>query len=137
MPSETEIEIDNLTPEIHPDDLSESDLQHLEDYQDIRINCDAHISVQLFKTQSCLDGDNLQLSHAKFFQSVELLETMCRGFQRLPDNYDVNIRAFLESDDYLKADTDSQKMMRLAHKKIVLILSKVAEAQKMQGKIKI
>jgi len=136
MPSEIANEIDDLTPEAHPDDLSVGDVEKLENYLDVNINPDAHLSVQIFKAQASLDSENLHVAHAKFFQHICLLESMCRGWGRLPDTYDADILSYMNSAEYTSLGTDAQ-MMQLSHKKLILILTKMSESQKMQGRIKV
>lgn len=92
---------------------------------DIKINPDFYIHNALVKAQEALTKDNLKEGFVQFRFLVEHIEVLCRAANMLSDDYDRDLSDFKQSDEYNKEEKDYAKNVKIANKKIQLLMKEV------------
>ena len=92
---------------------------------DIKINPDYYIHTALLKAQVALTDDNTKEGFMKYRQFIEHIEVLCSAANMLPKDYDTVLAEFKEKDDYKKCENPLIQSVRLANKKLHLIMGSV------------
>ncbi len=92
---------------------------------DIKINPDYYIHTGLLKAQAALMKDNIKEGFTQYRQFIEHIEVLCSAANMLPDTYEEDIKKFKETKDYTDATTDLIKSVKVANKKLKLIMTSV------------
>lgn len=89
---------------------------------DIKINPDFYIHKALIKAQEALVKDNLNEGYLQYRQCIEHIEVLCQAAKMLDDEYKKAIKDFLDSKDYKETKDNQAKSVKLANKKLGLIM---------------
>ena len=92
---------------------------------DMKINPDYYIHSALLKAQQALIKDNLQEGLLQYRILIEHIEVLCRSAGKLPSNYKTEIETFEKSEEYIKEKDNLIKSVKLATKKLELLMNEV------------
>ena len=92
---------------------------------DIKINPDYYIHTALLKAQAALMNDNMKEGFVQYRQFIEHIEVLCDAANMLPKEYDEKIKEFKNSKNYRAVDGVRIKSIKLADKKLNLIMTSV------------
>ena len=95
---------------------------------DVKINPDYYIHKALLRAQEALVKENMKEGFMQFRQCVEYIEVLCDAAKMLNDDYRNKVKLFIEEEDKKESkgpDDQLAKSVRIANKKIGLILSEV------------
>ena len=96
----------------------------MENY-DIKINPDFYIHSAILKAQTCLMKENQKEGFLQFVVLVQHLEVLAEAANRLGTDYKILIDDYCKSSEYLDQKDNLVKDVRLANKKIGLIMKEV------------
>jgi hypothetical protein len=91
---------------------------------DIKISPDYLIMQAALKAQNCLIAPDAAQGHNMYRVMVEHVEALCRAAKIIMDDYDEKIANYKKELDAEKGD-DFAKRVKLAHKKLELLLAEV------------
>ena len=91
------------------------------DPSEIKINPDFYIHISITNALKALSRDDIDSSFSQFRVLVETCERICRGANRLLEDYDQEVEDYLNSEEYKKAEGKVLSTM-LANKKLELII---------------
>lgn len=92
---------------------------------DVQINPDVYLHNALLKAQKALIKDNMQEGLLQFRLLVEHVEVITRASKMLEIEYKMELEEYLKSKEYKEESKENIKSVRLANKKLELILKEV------------
>lgn len=92
---------------------------------DIKINPDFYIHTGLLKAQAALMKDNIKEGFVQYRQFIEHIEVLCDAANMLPEKYEEDITEFQKETEYTKITDPMIKSVKLANKKLNLIMKSV------------
>lgn len=98
---------------------------------DIKINPEFYIHTAVLKAQEALVKENVQVGFLQYRVMVEHIETLCRAAKMLTkESYDEAIEKYKkENEEYAKETNQEVKSVRLATKKLELLMQQVFSAK--------
>ncbi len=92
---------------------------------DMKINPDYYIHSALLKAQKALINENIKEGYAQFKILIEHVESLCRAAKMIDNDYPMLLSEF-ENTKEIKEEKDSfVKMVRIANKKLELLMTGV------------
>jgi hypothetical protein len=104
---------------------------------DYKFNPDVHIFNAIHAAQRALTKDNIAEGFIQYRVIIEHLEVLARPAKLLPDDYDEEIKKFKDSDEYKQEDKDMARSVKLASKKLGLIMKSVFERKPITEALKL
>lgn len=96
------------------------------DGTDIKINPEFYIHNAILKAQNALVKDDMQQGMAQYKMLVRHIESIARASKMLiQEEYDKEIESFKKTEEYTAAESELAKTVRLAEKKIELIMGAI------------
>lgn len=95
------------------------------DGTDIKINPDFYIHKALLKAQDALAKENLKEGFLQYRQFIEHIEVLCSSAKMLGPEYEEQLESFKNSDQYKNLNDKTARSIKLANKKLNLIMSLV------------
>lgn len=92
---------------------------------DIKINPDYYIHKALIKAQEALANDNLKEGFIKYRQFIEHIEVLCNSAAMLDETYYTELQNFKNSNEYQEIGDRIAKSVKLADKKLGLMMSEI------------
>lgn len=92
---------------------------------DIKINPDYYIHNALLKAQSTFLKDDMKEGFLQYTLFIEHIEVLCDSANMLGDDYTENLKEYKESKEYKEAENALIKGVRLANKKLGLMMKEV------------
>lgn len=119
-----------------PEDIEDYEKQTVEvdDLQttDIKINPDYYIHKALLKCIDSLNDENYKEGTFKYVQQVEFIERMTKAADKLPEKYNEDIKEYID-----KLKDDPNKLMKIAHKKVELLMTEVFKTKTITQPLKL
>ena len=115
----------------------DSEIEDVDEIQgtDIKINPDFYIHKALLKAQDALSKDNLKEGFIQYRQMIEYIEVLCKAADIITDDYYTELKYFENSQEYKESD-NLVKSVKIAHKKLNLMMSQVFKAKTATFKLK-
>lgn len=98
------------------------------DGTDIKIKPDYYIHKALLSAQESLKKDNIKEGWIQYRQFIEYIETLCNAADMLQEDYMTNLENFKKSKEYQQEPSADIKNIKLANKKLYLIMREVFES---------
>jgi hypothetical protein len=92
---------------------------------DIKINPDFYIHHALVKAQNTFLKDNMKEGFTQYILFIEHIETLCRSARFLQKEYEDALEKYRKSKEYTDAEDKLQQRVRLANKKLGLMMEQV------------
>lgn len=104
---------------------------------DIKINPDYYIHNAIVKAQAALTSPDVNAGFLQFRVLVENIEILCRAGKMIPDDYQKQLEDFKKQNEYAAEENREIKAVRLANKKMEILLHKVFAAKVSTAAMKI
>ncbi len=95
------------------------------DNTEIKINPDYYIHKAIIKAQDALAKDNMKEGFNLYRIFIEHIELMARSSKNLPPKYEEDIKSFEATKDYTEEKDALIKSIKLANKKLELIMTEI------------
>ena len=92
---------------------------------DIKINPDFYIHKALIAAQKALIKDNIKEGFFQYRLCIEHIEVLCKAANMLGEDYEKDIKDFQDKEEYKKETDNIVKSMKLANKKLGLIMASI------------
>jgi hypothetical protein len=93
---------------------------------DIKINPDFYIHSGLLKAQQSLTKENVKEGFLQYRVIIEHIEILCLASNMInKDDYEIELNKFKESEDYINSEDTLTKSVKLANKKLYLMMESV------------
>ena len=92
---------------------------------DIKINPDYYIHSALLKAQKALVNENIKEGFAQFKILIEHIESLCRAAKMIDNDYTKQVSEFEETKEIKEEKDPFVKMVRIANKKLELLMTGV------------
>lgn len=112
-----------------------SDIDEI-DGVDIKINPDFYIHKALLKAQDALAKDSLQEGFLQYRQFIEYIEVLCKAADIAGEEYTKALDEYKKTKEYTDIKNDTVKSMKLANKKLYLMMRDVFSAKTATFKLK-
>jgi hypothetical protein len=110
--------------------IDDKDLMNL----DLKLNPDFYIHTALLMAQKTLMYSVVKTSIGEgliaYSIFIEHLEVLCRAAKHLTEEYDKNIKEYLESQEYTETKRDDVKRAKIANKKLQFMMKDVFDKRK-------
>lgn len=93
--------------------------------QDVNINPQYYIHNALIRAQKCLAKDNLQEGLVQFRFLIEHIEVLCKAANMITPEYATEIKNYIATKEYLEDKSEIAQSVKLANKKIELLMKQV------------
>lgn len=103
---------------------------------DLKINPEYYIHTALLKAQSALLDENMNAGFLKYTLIVEHIESLCRASNLLDSDYDDEVKKVRASKEIKDLDSEGLRSVKVASKKIELMMSVVFNAKTVSGNLK-
>lgn len=104
---------------------------------DIKINPDYYIHNAIVKAQAALINPDVKTGFLQFRLLVENVEILCKAARMIPADYDARIDEYKKTDEYAKEQAIDIRAVRLANKKLEILLTEVFTAKVSTAPMKI
>ena len=104
---------------------------------DIKINPDFYIHKALLKAQDALAKDNLKDGFLQYRQFIEYIEVLCKAAEIIKEDYDKNIKEFIDSEEHKNITNETVRSTKLANKKLGLLMKEVFSSKTITSKLKL
>lgn len=97
--------------------------------EDLNISPKQHINRAIIYAQRALLKDDVKSAFLQYRIIVEHIETLCRSAGFLDDEYNGKIEEYKKSKEYIEEEENSIKSVKLANKKLGLLMDIFFKAQ--------
>ena len=91
-----------------------------------KVDLDAHINSVLIQAKYALTKDDVKAGFIQYWVIIEHLVTLCKAKNYLPDNFNEDIETYKKSKELQSIRDEVTKNVRIANKKLDLILPIIA-----------
>jgi len=104
---------------------------------DIKINPDFYIHHALVNAQKSLLKEDIKEGFLQYWGFVEHIEILCKAANMLPDKYTNSLEEFKKTEEYQKEQDNFKKSVKIANKKLSLIMGEVFNRKTVTEPLKI
>jgi len=99
------------------------------DVSEIRINPEFYIHKGILKAQECLAESNLQEGMVKFRLLIENVVILSKASRMIDNEFDEELEQYKKTVEYKNEENDLIKHVKLANKKLELVMKNVFESK--------